>query len=113
MARREAVLAAGGLDEAGTPVFQAVADLGYRLQQAGWRLVWTPHANALHMGGMTLKALRRDPARALALSQAGMAEAACLRDRWIGFAGQHPLYSKHLSGQRPYALDTDMVNVWS
>ena len=31
----------------------------------------------------------------------------------VGFAGQHPLYSKHLSGHRPYALDTDMVNTWS
>ena len=113
MARRSAVQAAGGLDEVHTPLFQPVTDLGYRLQQAGGRLVWTPHANALHMGGMTLKALRRDPVRALALSQASMAEARQVRDRWVGFAGQHPLYSKHLSGHRPYALDTDMVNVWS
>ncbi len=113
MARRSAVLAAGGLDEAHTPLFQPVADLGYRLQQAGWRLVWTPHANAAHMGGVTLKALRRDPVRALALSQAAMDESRYMQTRWVGFAGQHPLYSKHLSGHRPYALDTDMVNAWS
>ena len=113
MARRSAVQAAGGLDEVHTPLLQPVTDLGYRLQQTGWRLVWTPHANALHMGGVTLKALRRDPVQALALSQAGMAEARHMRDCWVGFAGQHPLYSKHLSGHRPYALDTDMVNAWS
>ena len=113
MARHSAIQAAGGLDEVNTPLFQPVADLGYRLQQAGWRLVWTPHANAVHMGGITLNALRRDPAQALALSQAGMAEAQYLRDRWVGFVGQHPLYSKHLSSHKPYALDTDMVNTWS
>ncbi|WP_312758139.1 glycosyltransferase [Pulveribacter sp.] len=113
MARRSAVQAAGGLDEANTPVFQPVADLGYRLQDGGWRLVWTPHANAVHMGGITLNALRRDPVVALALSQADIAEARYLRDRWVGYAGRHPLYSRHLSGHRPYALDTDMVNTWS
>ena len=113
MARRSAVQAADGLDEVHTPLCLPVTDLGYRLQEAGWRLVWTPHANALHLGGATLKALRRDPAQALALTQAGMAEARYLQGRWVGFAGQHPLYSKHLSGHRPYALDTDMVNTWS
>lgn len=113
MARRSAVQAAGGLDEANTPVFQPVADLGYRLQEGGWRLVWTPHANAVHMGGITLNALRRDPVLALALSQADIAEARYMRDHWVGYAGRHPLYSRHLSGHRPYALDTDMVNTWS
>lgn len=113
MARRLAVQAVGGLDEVHTPLFQPVTDLGYRLQQAGWRMVWTPRANAMHMGGSTLRVLRCDPVQALALTQAGMAEAQYLRDRWVGFAGQHPLYSKHLSGQQPYALDTGMVNTWS
>ncbi|WP_287927369.1 glycosyltransferase [Diaphorobacter sp.] len=113
MARRSAILSAGGLDEVHTPLFQPVADLGYRLQEAGWRLVWTPHANAAHMGGMTLKALRRDTAHALALAQAGMDELRHMRERWVGFAGRHPLYSKHLSGHKPYALDTDIVSTWS
>ena len=85
MARRSAVLAAGALDEVGTPIFQSVTDLGYRLQQSGWRLVWAPQANALHAGGMTVNAVRRDPAQALALSQAAMAEAHRLRNRWLSF----------------------------
>jgi len=113
MARRSAVLAAGALDEICTPTFQPVTDLGYRLQQSGWRLVWTPRANALHAGGVTLKALRRDPAQALALSQAAMEEARHIRNRWLPFAGLHPLYSKHLSGSKPYALDMHLVNRWS
>ena len=113
MARRRAVLAAGALDETCTPTFQPVTDLGYRLQQSGWRLVWTPQANALHAGGITVNALRRDPAQALALSQAAMAEARHMRNRWLSFAGEHPLYSKHLSGSKPYALDMHLVNRWS
>ena len=90
-----------------------MTDLGYKLQKAGWRLVWTPHANALHMGGVTLKSVRHDPIQALTLNQISIAEARHVRDRWVNFAGKHPLYSKHLSGHRPYALDTDMVIPWS
>ena len=113
MARRSALLAAGALDEVGTPIFQSVTDLGYRLQQSGWRLVWAPQANALHAGGMTVNAVRRDPAQALALSQAAMAEAHQLRNRWLSFVGQHPIYSKHLSGSKPYTLDMHLANRWS
>lgn len=113
LARRSAVLAVGGLDEANTPLWQAVADLGYRLQQADWRLVWTPHASALHAGGATVKALRQQPTVALALEQARMDEMRYLQNRWITFAGKHPLYSKQLSGSKPYQLETRVVAPWS
>jgi len=112
MARRAAVLSMGGLNAAETPLFQAVADLGYRLQQGRWRLVWTPHASALHFGGMTLQAARRDPHQALALTHSAMHEASYMRRQWSGFAGGHPLYSRHFSGKQPYTLDTDVVCTW-
>jgi len=113
MARRMAVLAICGLDTVHTPFFQAVADLGYRLQQARWRLVWTPHASALHFGGTTLAAARRDPQQALALVQSNIAEQAYMRQQWSAFIGAHPLYSRHFSGKQPYTLDTDVVCTWS
>ena len=113
LARRSAVLAVGGLDEANTPLWQAVTDLGYRLQQAGWRLVWTPHASVLHAGGATIKAQRQQPSQALALEQARVDEALYLQNRWIAFAGQHRLYSKHLMGSKPYQLETRLVVPWS
>lgn len=113
MARRSAILAAGGLDEEHTPLMHAVTDLGYRLQQAGWRLNWTPMASALHAGGMTIKALRQDPVQALRLSQACVDEARYLQTRWITFIGQHRLYSRHLSGAQAYRLDTGLINHWS
>jgi len=112
MARRAAVLSMGGLNAEDTPLFQAVADLGYRLQQGRWRLVWTPHASALHFGGMTLQAARRDPHQALALTHSAMHEASYMRRQWSGFAGTHPLYSRHFSGRQPYTLDTDVVCTW-
>jgi len=113
MARRAAVLQVGGLNAVDTPFFQAVADVGYRLQQAHWRMVWTPHASALHFGGMTLAAARRDPQQALALSHGSLAEQDYMRRKWSSFAGQHPLYSRHWSGHTPYVLDTDVVCTWS
>jgi len=113
MARRAVVLQVGGLNAAETPFFQAVTDLGYRLQQAHWRMVWTPHASALHFGGMTLAAARCDPKQALALSHASLAEQDYMRRQWSSFAGQHPLYSRHWSGHKPYVLDTDVVCTWS
>lgn len=113
MTRRSAVLAVGGLDEVNTPLLQSAADLGYRLQQAGWRLVWTPRASALHAGGATLNAMRRHPTQMLTLSQSSMQESHYLRNRWLDFAGQHPLYSKHFSGAKAYALDTHLISNWT
>ena len=113
MARRDALLQIGGLDETNTPFIQSVTDVGYRLQQQGWRLIWTPHASAMHLGSITVKAVQRDPAQALKLSQANIAENSYLRQQWLSFAAAHPYYSKHFSASRPYALDTDMVNTWS
>ncbi len=113
LARRSALLAVGGLDEVNTPLRLAVADLGYRLQQAQWRLVWTPHASALHAGGATLKALRQQPTLALALEQTCMDEAHHLQNRWTEFAGQHPLYSRHWRSNKPYQLETRVVASWS
>ncbi len=112
LGHRDAILAVGGLDEANTPLFQTMTDLGYRLQQSGWRLVWTPRANVLHAGGATLRLLRRDPIQALALSQAALREQHHMRARWLDFVGSLTLYSKHLRGDQPYVLDVDLVCRW-
>lgn len=113
LARKAAVLEVGGLDETHTPVWQAVTDLGYRLQQADWRLVWTPHAGALHAGSATLNAVRQQPAQALALEQLRVDEARYLQKRWVSWAGQHLLYSKHLMGTKAFQLETRVVASWS
>lgn len=113
LARRSALLAVGGLDAANTPVWQPVTDLGYRLQQAGWRLVWTPQASALHAGGATIKTVNQLPNKVLELAQSKIDETRYLEDRWIGFVGQHPLYSRHLRGDKAYTIETRVVSSWS
>ena len=46
--RREAWDQVGGLDEVNLPVVFNDVDLCLRLREAGWEIIWTPHAQLLH-----------------------------------------------------------------
>jgi len=46
--RRQAWDEVGGLDEQNLAIAFNDVDLGLRLRQAGWRVVWTPHASLYH-----------------------------------------------------------------
>ena len=89
--RRSAVLAAGALDETCTPTTSLLPtwDTGCSSRVGGWS--GRPKPMLLHAGGITVNACA-DPAQALALSQAAMAEARHMRNRWLSFAGEHPLW---------------------
>ncbi len=52
--RREALDQTGLLDE-GYFIYTEEVDLCYRLQQAGWRLYWTPRSKVIHFGGQSTK----------------------------------------------------------
>lgn len=64
--RRMAWEQVGGFDEGFFMFFEDV-DLGRRLGEAGWRLVWTPTAAVTHLGGHSY---RSDPAPMLAAHHA-------------------------------------------
>lgn len=113
MLRKSAFENVGGFDEQNAPLFSAVTDLGYRFLEAGWRMVWTPLATVLHAGSKTLQSMRRDPIRALAMTEQQLRESQYLLTRWTGMAASNGLYSRHLSAHRPYALDAALVNHWS
>ncbi len=55
--RREAFVAVGGFDPAYF-MFVEDVDLGYRLRQAGWRMIFTPHAEVVHAVGASTRARR-------------------------------------------------------
>ncbi len=48
--RREAIAEVGGLDE-GFFLFSEEVDWCYRFRQAGWKVIFTPTAEAVHVGG--------------------------------------------------------------
>jgi GT2 family glycosyltransferase len=60
LARRQALQAVGGFDE-GYFLYEEDADLCRRVRQAGWSLLFTPAAEAVHHLG---RSVARDPARA-------------------------------------------------
>lgn len=112
MVRKSAVVAVGGWDETHARVFSTMADLGYRLTDAGWRLVWTPAASMLHAGGATRQSVRRHQQIDAALTQQHLNERDALGQRWLGRAPGRDLYSRHLSGHSPYRLDAELVVDW-
>lgn len=110
--RKAAVSAVNGWDETQAGVFTTMADLGYRLADNGWRLLWTPATSVLHAGGATRQSLKRNPQQDAALSQQFLAERDALAQRWLGRTPGHRLYSRHLSGHTPFLLDADLVVDW-
>ena len=56
--RRTALDEVGLLDEEYF-IYGDEADLQYRLQQAGWRVYYTPAANTIHYGGRSMDRWRR------------------------------------------------------
>jgi N-acetylglucosaminyl-diphospho-decaprenol L-rhamnosyltransferase len=60
LARREALRAVGGFDEAFF-LYEEDVDLCLRLRQAGWRLLFVPDAEVVHHGG---RSMERTPERA-------------------------------------------------
>jgi N-acetylglucosaminyl-diphospho-decaprenol L-rhamnosyltransferase len=60
LARREALAAVGGFDE-GYFLYEEDVDLCRRVRRAGWRVLFTPAAEALHHLG---RSVARDPERA-------------------------------------------------
>jgi GT2 family glycosyltransferase len=110
--RKSAVTEACGFDEVNAPVFSTVAEMGYRLLERGHRLVWTPQATVLHIGGATLRGLRREKATEMRLFSQLMAERDYIATTWTHRAANFGLYSRHFSSRKPYAIDPDLVVDW-
>jgi GT2 family glycosyltransferase len=110
--RKSAVQEVGGWDEVHAYTFGAVADLGYRLLEKGHRLVWTPQSTVLHIGGATLRGLRREKAVEMRLFGQLMVEREYAARTWTERVVNFGLYSRHLSSKKPYALDPDLVVDW-
>lgn len=86
----------GGLDEVHLPVAFNDVDYCLRAREAGYRVVWTPHAELYHhesasRGGSTSRKRRSQ----------SKAEAAYLRCRWPHVIINDPFYNQNFSRTRP------------
>lgn len=81
----------GGMDATAFPHYYNDVDLCLRAREAGWRVLWTPHATLLHVAGASLKALEGEQCRR------DQAEAQVFIRRWLSRLGHDPAYHPRLS----------------
>ena len=91
--RREAWDQVGGLDEENLPIAFNDVDFCLRLREAGWEIVWTPHAELLHH-----ESISRGPDNQGPRAEAFAREVLYMEKRW-GFEGlrKDPYYNPNLS----------------
>ena len=89
--RREAWDAVGGLDEGNLPIAFNDVDFCLRLWEAGWRVVWTPHAELFHHESVTRGP--DDGPRASGFAR----EIHYMQRRWGPVLRRDPWYSPNLS----------------
>lgn len=100
----------GGLDERNLPVAYNDLDYCLRLRQAGYRVVWTPHAELYHWEKVS-RGADGSPGKA----QRARRELAYMRRRWSSFAGSDPYYNPNLDDVRAdfsLALDPRVRRPW-
>jgi glycosyltransferase involved in cell wall biosynthesis len=88
--RREAWEEVGGLDEHNLPIAFNDVDYCLRLQQAGWRVVWTPFAEMRHYESLTRGSDAGERAEGFAR------ECAYMRERWGPLLRSDPAYNPNL-----------------
>lgn len=81
---------AGGLDESALPLFHGDIDLCLKVRNAGYLVVWTPHAVLLH--DALLEKGRNEEER-----QEADAERVTLLERWLPLIARDPAYNQSLT----------------
>ncbi len=90
--RRERFLEVGGFDETYLRVAFSDFDLCFKLLRAGYRNLWTPHAELYH-----LESVSRGSDERTADRQRFAEEESVMRARWQQLIDQDPFYSPNLS----------------
>jgi glycosyltransferase involved in cell wall biosynthesis len=110
--RRSLWVDVGVFDESEIPFWSPVLDWCLRAGQKGWQHIWTPLSGVLHHGGKTVEFLRRDPRRALELTDQALTECNSMHVRWGSVLARDPAYNRHLSLTTPFDIEADIVIDW-
>lgn len=104
----------GGLDEENFKVWFNDIDLCLRAREAGYLVVWTPHATLLHDGSASLKRPEQDARGSAERMLREDSERDAFIRRWIGLIGRDPAYNPNLTLKRRHAqIETDPVITWN
>ena len=95
MVRRSVFEEVGGLDEEAFKVSYNDVDLCLKVRQAGYLIVWTPHAVMLHEGSVSQNAV--DPARQEAKRERFIAEQDAMYWKWLPVIARDGAYNPNLS----------------
>lgn len=110
--RREVWAAVGGFDSETCHTFTTVHDFCIRAGNLGLRHIWTPVSHVLHQGGKTIEALSRQLGRTYELKSEALHEKQAFLGRWMQHIAADRSYNRHLSLQKPYDVDPDIVVDW-
>ncbi|AFC86454.1 glycosyltransferase [Frateuria aurantia] len=95
MIRAEIYHQVGGLDAADLTVSYNDIDLCLKVQQAGYLIVWTPHAHVMHHGSVSQRQL--DEGQQAAKRARFRAEQEVMYRRWLPWMAADPAYNRNLS----------------
>ena len=105
---RDKFIHVGGFDESLAVGFNDV-DFCLRLQQAGWRNLWTPHVQLIHW-----ESISRGSDKTIAATARLQTEADVMRDRWGAALTADPFYHPWLSrdGEDFALVSSDEIRVY-
>ncbi len=91
--RRSVFDQVGGLDAEHLAVLFNDVDLCLKVREAGYKIVWTPHATVVHLGSASLRELRDEEQ----VGERTQGELATMLNRWLPHLAHDPAYNRRLS----------------
>lgn len=111
MIRKSLFEEVGGLDEDAFKRDYNDADLCLKVREAGYLVVWTPHAVLLHEGGASL--VKMDEASPQEQAARRSAAQDAMYGKWLPLIARDPAYNQNLSLQgQGFQLDADDTLSW-
>lgn len=111
MIRKSIYQEVGGLDEAALPNGYNDVDLCLKVRQAGYLVVWTPHARLMHEGGASLVRLDKTPLDTKLERIKAMQHTMC--EKWLPLLAADPAYNDNLGlGGNGFSLDASHYRSW-
>ncbi|MDC1427931.1 glycosyltransferase [Rhodospirillaceae bacterium] len=105
--RKEVFEEVGGLDEENLAVAFNDVDFCLRLQQAGYRNLYTPYAELYHH-----ESISRGPDIGKEKAQRFEREALYMKKKWISVIEEDPHYNSNLSLKHGYSIDLNRGRKW-
>jgi GT2 family glycosyltransferase len=110
MVRKSVYEQVGGLDESFKVSYNDV-DFCLKVREAGYLLVWTPHAVVMHEGSVSQA--RVDPQAVEVKRRRFVAEQDALYSRWLPLLARDPAYNRNLSlNGVGFELEKDVPFTW-